>query len=108
MEGVGVACAMALSRTLLRYHVEFLTIAQVHVVSFQFSMNLNHKQCSNTIAAVTKITRITMHKTQEVILGKPFSTKGKTQQSFAIESREDHPFTTNPSAHKRVLYDQEI
>jgi hypothetical protein len=48
-----------------------------------------------------------MHKTQEVILGKPFSNKGKTQQSFAIESREDHPFTTNPSAHKRVLYDQE-
>jgi hypothetical protein len=83
-------------------------IAQAHVVSFQFSMNLNHKQCSNTIAAVTKITRrITMHKTQEVILGKPFSNKGKTQQSFAIESREDHPHTINPSAHKRVLYDQE-
>jgi hypothetical protein len=37
-------------------------------------MNLNHKQCSNTIAAVTKITRrITMHKTEEVILGKPFN-----------------------------------
>jgi hypothetical protein len=48
-----------------------------------------------------------MHKTQEVILGKPFSNKGKTQQSFAIESREDHPYTTNPSAHKRVFYDQE-
>jgi hypothetical protein len=88
--------------------VEFLMIAQAHVVSFQFSMNLNHKQCSNTIAAVTKITRrITMHKTKEVILGKSFSNKGKTQQSFAIESREDHPYTTNPSAHKRVLYDQE-
>jgi hypothetical protein len=57
---------------------------------------------------VTKITRkITMHKTQEVILGKPFSIKGKTQQSFVIKSREDHPFTTNPNAHKRVLYDQE-
>jgi hypothetical protein len=48
-----------------------------------------------------------MHKTQEVILGKPSSIKGKTQQSFAIKMREDHPFTTNPSAHKRVLYDQE-
>jgi RNase H-fold protein (predicted Holliday junction resolvase) len=71
-------------------------------------MNLNRKQCSNTIAAVTKITRrITMHKTQEVILGKPFSNKGKTHQSLAIESREDHPYTINPSAHKRVLYDQE-
>jgi RNase H-fold protein (predicted Holliday junction resolvase) len=73
-------------------------------------MNLNHKQCNKqyTIAAVTKITRrITMHKTQEVILGKPFSIKGKTQQSFAIESREDHPHTINPRAHKRVLYDQE-
>jgi hypothetical protein len=75
--------------------------AQEHVVSFQFSMNLNHKQCNNTIAAVTKITRrITMHKTQEVIMGKPFSNKGKTQQSFSIESREDHPYTTNPSAHR--------
>jgi hypothetical protein len=75
--------------------VEFLMIAQAHVVSFQFSMNLNHKQCSNTIAAVTKITRrITMHKTQEVILGKPFSTKGKTQQPFTILPREE------PSHHK--------
>jgi hypothetical protein len=70
--------------------VEFLTVAQAHVVSFQFSMNLNHKQCSNTIAALTKITRrITMHKTQEVILGKPFSNKGKTQQPFTILPRED-------------------
>jgi hypothetical protein len=43
-------------------------------------MKLNHKKCNNTIATVTNITRrITMHKTQEVILGKPFSTKGKTQ-----------------------------
>jgi hypothetical protein len=49
-----------------------------------------------------------MYKTKKVILGKPFSIKGKTQKSFVIESREDHPFTTNPSAHKRVLYDQEI
>jgi hypothetical protein len=30
-------------------------------------------------------------RTQEFILGKPFSIKGKTQQSFAIESREDPP-----------------
>jgi hypothetical protein len=30
-----------------------------------------------------------MHKTQEVILGKPFSTKGKTQQPFAIFPREE-------------------
>jgi hypothetical protein len=45
--------------------VEFLMNAQAHVVSFQFNMNLNHKQCNNTIAAVTKITRrISMHKTQ--------------------------------------------
>jgi RNase H-fold protein (predicted Holliday junction resolvase) len=93
---------------LMVWHVEFLMNAQAYVVHFQFSMNLNHKQCSNTIVAVTKITRrITMHKTQEIILGKPFSTKGKTQQSFATESREDHPYTINPSAHKRVLYDQE-
>jgi hypothetical protein len=28
--------------------------AQAHVVSFQFSMNLNHKQCSNTIVAVNQ------------------------------------------------------
>ena len=34
--------------------VEFLMIAQAHVVSFQFSMNLNHKQCSNTIVAVNQ------------------------------------------------------
>jgi hypothetical protein len=60
------------------------------------------------MVAVTKITRrITMHKKQEVIMGKPFSIKGKTQRSFAIGSREDHPFTTNPSAHEMVLYDQE-
>jgi hypothetical protein len=93
---------------MIYFIVEFLTITQAHVVSFQFSMNLNHKQCSNTIVAVTKITRrTTMHKTREVILEKPFSNKGKTQQSFVVESREDHPFTINPSAHKRVLYDQE-
>jgi hypothetical protein len=30
-----------------------------------------------------------MHKTQEVILGKPFSNKGKTQQPFAIFPREE-------------------
>jgi hypothetical protein len=70
--------------------VEFLMVAQAHVVSFQFSMNLNHKQCSNTIVAVTKITRrITMHKTKDVIMGKPFSTKEKTQQPFTIFPREE-------------------
>jgi hypothetical protein len=62
-------------------------------------MNLNHKQCSNTIVAITKITRrITMHKTQEVILGKPFSTKGKTQQPFVILPREEPLSTENIDA----------
>jgi hypothetical protein len=45
-----------------------------------------------TSAAITKITRrITMHKNTRSILEKPFSNKGKTQQSFAIFSREDPP-----------------
>jgi hypothetical protein len=48
-----------------------------------------------------------MHKTQEVILGKPFSNKGKTQKAFVIELREDPPHTINPISHKRMLYDQE-
>jgi hypothetical protein len=53
-------------------------------------MKLNHKQYNNTIASVTKITRrIIMHKAQEVILGKPFSNKGKTQQPFTIFPREE-------------------
>jgi hypothetical protein len=30
-------------------------------------------------------------RTQEVILGKPFTIKGKNQQSFAIDSREYPP-----------------
>jgi hypothetical protein len=51
-------------------------------------MNLNHKQCNNTIAAVTKITRrITMHKTQEVILGKSFSTNGKNPTTLYYISK---------------------
>jgi hypothetical protein len=37
-----------------KFLLNFLMIAQAHVVSFQFSMNLNHKQCSNTIVAVNK------------------------------------------------------
>jgi hypothetical protein len=58
-----------LSKTMLN----FLAVNQAHAISFKFSMKLNHKQCNNTIAAITKITRrITMHKTQEVVLGKPF------------------------------------
>jgi hypothetical protein len=45
-----------------------------------------------TSVSITKITRrITMHKNTRSILGKPFSNKGKTQQSFAIFSREDPP-----------------
>jgi hypothetical protein len=48
-----------------------------------------------------------MHKTQEVILGKPFSNKGKTQQPFTIDQEKITLHTINPSAHKRVLYDQE-
>jgi hypothetical protein len=34
--------------------VEFLMVIQAHVVSFQFSMNLNHKQCNITIVAVNQ------------------------------------------------------
>jgi hypothetical protein len=30
------------------YIVEFLMVSQAHVYFFNFSMNLNHKQCSNT------------------------------------------------------------
>jgi hypothetical protein len=80
----------------MRVHVvEFLMNSQAHVVSFQFSMNLNHKQCNNTIVVVTNIMRrITMHKTYKVIMGKPFSIKGKTQQPFTIFPREE------PSHHK--------
>jgi hypothetical protein len=48
-----------------------------------------------------------MHKTQEVILGKPFSNKGKTQQPFTILPREELSPQKNPSAYNRVLYDQE-
>jgi hypothetical protein len=48
-----------------------------------------------------------MHKTQEVILGKPFSNKGKTQQPFAILPREETLSTEKPSTHNKVLYDQE-
>jgi hypothetical protein len=44
-----------------------------------------------------------MHKRQAVILGKPFSNKGKTQKPFTIFPREYHPYSTNPNAHKRVL-----
>jgi hypothetical protein len=48
-----------------------------------------------------------MHKTQEVILGKPFSNNGKTQQPFTILPREETLSTEKPSAHNRVLYDKE-
>jgi hypothetical protein len=75
--------------------VEFLFRAQDNVVYLQFSMNLNHKQCNDTIVAVTKIKRrIFMHKTQEFILGKLFSTKGKTQKPCTIFPKEE------PSDHK--------
>jgi hypothetical protein len=41
-----------------------------------------------------------MHKTQEVILGKPFSNKGETQQPFAILPREEPLSTENIGANK--------
>jgi hypothetical protein len=66
-----------------------------------WTCSLFHLACTSTInnaaipyisAAITKITRrITIHKNTRSILGKPFSIKGKTQQSFAIFSREDPP-----------------
>jgi hypothetical protein len=69
-------------------------IAQAHVVSFQFSMDLNHKQCNNTMAVVTKITRrITIRKTQEVMLGKPFSTKGKKNPATLYYIAKRRTFT---------------
>jgi hypothetical protein len=45
-----------------------------------------------TSVLITKITRrTTMHKNTRSIMGKPFSNKGKTRQSFAIFLREDPP-----------------
>jgi hypothetical protein len=43
----------------------------------------------NTLAAVNQDHKKNNHaqKTPEIILGKPFSIKGKTQQSFAIFSK---------------------
>jgi hypothetical protein len=77
--------------------VEFLMIAQAHVVSFQFSMNLNHKQCNNTIVAVTKIPRrITMHKNTRSYLGKTLLNQGKNPTILCYRVKRRSPFYHKP------------
>jgi hypothetical protein len=49
-----------------------------------------------------------MHKTQEVILGKPFSTKGKTHQPFVIFPREETLSTENIGANKGGRQDKTL
>ena len=49
-----------------------------------------------------------MHKTQEVILGKPFSTKRKPQQPFAILPREETLSTENMGANKAGPQDKTL
>jgi hypothetical protein len=49
-----------------------------------------------------------MHKTHEVILGKPFSNKGKTQQPFAILPREETLSIENMGANKGGSQDKTL
>jgi hypothetical protein len=65
------------------------------VCNFCFVLGLRLTTAATiTVVAVNQDHKKNNHaqKTPENILGKPFSIKGKTQQSFAILPREDPPF----------------
>jgi hypothetical protein len=100
--------------------LNFLMVTQAHVVSFQFSMKLNHKQCNNTIAAVNQDHKKNNHaQDTRSYTGKTLLKQGKNpttlyniskrrtplHQKYRCQQR--WPSRQNPSAHKRVLYDQE-
>jgi hypothetical protein len=85
-----------------------LMVTQAHVVSFQFSMNLNHKQCSNTIVVVNQDHKKNNHaQDTRSYAGKTLLKQGKNPATlYYIAKRRTLP-TKKPSAHNRVLYDQE-
>jgi hypothetical protein len=88
--------------------LNFLMMAQAHVVPFQFSMNLNHKQCSNKIVAVNQDHKKNNHaQNTRSCPGKNLLKQGKNPATIYYIAKRRNPHTENPSAHNRVLYDQE-
>jgi hypothetical protein len=82
--------------------------AQAHVVAFQFSMNLNHKQCSNTIVALNQDHKKKNHAQHtRSYPGKTLLDQGKNPATLYYIAKRRNPHTKNPSTHNTVLYDQE-
>jgi hypothetical protein len=80
----------------------FLTVTQAHVVSFQFSMNLNHKQCNNTIDAINQDHKMNNHaQDTRSYPGKTLLKQGKNPTTLYSIAKRRNSHTKNPSAHNR-------
>jgi hypothetical protein len=71
-------------------------------------MNLNHKQCNNTIVAVNQDHKKNNHaQDTRSYPRKTLLKQGKNLATLYYIAKRRTLSTENPSAHKRVLYDQE-